>query len=336
VRVLVTGATGFAGRHLLAELSRRGLSAIPTGIDVSTPAPESSQAPVASGLDLRDSEAIRGLVAEVRPDAVIHLAAQASAGASFGAQRETLEVNVGGTWNLLGALRDEAPAARLLVISSSDIYGPSTPESPHTETSPFDPRSPYGVSKAAQDLLAGIAGTAYRLPTIRIRPFPHAGPGQRTQFALPAFAAQVAAIERGEGEPVLRVGNLEVTRDYADVRDVVRAYADLLTRGEPGEAYNVCTGRGMLLRHLVERLVASARVPIRIDVDPTRLRPTDLPHLVGDPGKLKAATGWRPEIDIDQTLADLLEDARVQPAPGPLMASDRRESPPESESAKER
>ena len=176
----------------------------------------------------------------------------------------------------------------------------------------MNPKSPYGASKAAQDLLAGLSAQAYGLDLVRVRPFSHAGPGQHRRFALPAFAVQIAAIERGEREPALQVGDLSVVRDYTDVRDVVRAYADLLTLGQAGEAYNVCRGRGLALRELVERLCASARVPIRIDIDPARLRPSDLPHLVGVPEKIAAATGFQPQIEIEQTLADLLAEARSE------------------------
>jgi GDP-4-dehydro-6-deoxy-D-mannose reductase len=319
MKVLVTGANGFAGRHLLAELERRGLAAVATGYESAGGAPAAAAGPRGAlrPLDLRDQEQVRRFIAEVEPDAVVHLAAQSSAGASFAAPRETFEVNVLGTWSLLAALRDEAPAARLVAITSADLYGPSAPDLPHRETAPMNPRSPYGASKAAQDLLVELAAAAYHLKAVRVRPFTHTGPGQRMRFALPAFAAQIAAIERGEHRPVLAVGNLDVVRDYSDVRDVVRAYADLLTRGTPGEAYNVCSGRGLPLRHLVETMVAAARVPIRVEVDPARLRPADLPHLVGDSAKLAQATGWRPSIEIERTLADLLDEARSRPVPVP-------------------
>jgi GDP-4-dehydro-6-deoxy-D-mannose reductase len=313
MNVLVTGATGFVGRHLLRELAGRGISAAGTGYSE-----EGAGDRQLSSVDLRDAGAARELVGQARPDAVIHLAAQSSAGASFAAPRETFEVNVLGTLNLMSAVRDEVPGARVLVITSADLYGPSSPETPHRESAAFRPVSPYGASKAAQDLVSSLAGAAYRLHVLRIRPFPHAGPGQRPSFALPAFAAQIAALERGEGDAggaqVLKVGNLEVIRDYTDVRDVVRAYADLLAHGDPGEAYNVCAGRGVVLRQLVEQLVSAARVPIRIEVDRGRLRQADLPHLVGDPEKLFQATGFRPRIEIERTLADLLEEARSRPA----------------------
>jgi GDP-4-dehydro-6-deoxy-D-mannose reductase len=319
MKVLVTGATGFVGQHLLRELAARGLAATGTGYAEGTAGRGEPRS-----VDFRHAGATRELVARVRPQAVVHLAAQSSVGASFDARRETFEVNVLGTMNLLAAVRDEAPGARVLVITSADLYGPSTPGAPHRETSPLCPVSPYGSSKAAQDLVAALAAAAYSLALIRVRPFPQAGPGQRPTFALPAFAAQIAAFERAApesegsvdhgGERVLQVGNLDVIRDYTDVRDGVRAYADLLTQGEPGEAYNVCSGRGLKLRQLVETLAAKASVPIRIEVDRMRLRPADLQHLVGDPAKLKQATGWEPRIQIEETLADLLEEARSRPA----------------------
>jgi GDP-4-dehydro-6-deoxy-D-mannose reductase len=328
VKVLVTGASGFVGRHLLRELEQRGLTTVATGLPAEGghAGGESASAEAVRPLDLRDAKQVERLVAEVEPDAVIHLAAQSSAGASFAASRETFEVNVLGTWHLVAALRDEAPGARFLAVTSGDLYGSSAPGAPHRETSPFAPVSPYGASKAAQDLLVQLAAAAYHLKAIRLRPFTHAGPGQRQRFALPAFAAQIAAIERGEYRPVLAVGNLDVVRDYTDVRDVVRAYADLLTRGTPGEAYNVCTGRGITLRDLVEKLTAASHVAIRVEVDPARLRPADLPHLVGDPAKLARATGWRPEIEIDRTLADLLLEARDRASGSLRTANGHRES----------
>lgn len=307
--VLVTGATGFAGRHLVRELRRRGLQVVATGLG-GEPAMGEESGP--RPLDVRDAAAVHALLGDVRPDAVVHLAGQSSAAASFGAAAETLEVNLLGTWHLLAAVRAVVPKARTLVISSADLYGPSTPEAPHRETAPMSPRSPYGSSKAAQDLLAGLAGQAYGLDLVRVRPFSHAGPGQHPRFALPGFARQIAAIERGAAEPVLAVGNLDVVRDYTDVRDVVGVYADLLTLGQAGEAYNVCRGRGLALRELLDRLCAAARVPIRVEVDPARLRPSDLPHLVGVPEKVAQATGFAPQIEIEQTLADLLAEARSE------------------------
>jgi GDP-4-dehydro-6-deoxy-D-mannose reductase len=330
--VLVTGATGFAGRHLVRELIGRGLSVVPTGLfgdelrkergpaaglEVPTPAPGPRP------LDVRDGPAVRAMFATVRPDAVIHLAGQSSAAASFQDPAATLEVNVLGTWHVLEAVRAEVPRARTLVISSADLYGPSTPATPHRETAAMNPKSPYGASKAAQDLLAGLTAQAYGLDLVRVRPFSHAGPGQHPRFALPAFAAQIAAIERGDREPMLQVGDVSVVRDYTDVRDVVRAYADLLTLGQAGEAYNVCRGRGLALRELLERLCAAAQVPIRIEVNPARLRPSDLPHLVGVPEKVAGATGFQPKIEIEQTLADLLAEARSD-APGELGQDDQR------------
>ena len=329
VNVLVTGGTGFVGRHLVAEMLGRGWSVAATGLGgasaedradaagrpTSEPALPGGAARLLRPVDMRDPEAVRDVIRDARPDAVVHLAAQSSAAASFRAPQETFEVNVLGTWNVLSAVRDSAPGARLLIITSAELYGPSTPDLPHHETSPMSPRSPYGASKAAQDLIASMAGEAYGLDVVRARPFSHTGPGQHERFALPAFATQIAAIERGEHEPVLRVGDLTVVRDYLDVRDVVRAYADLLERGQTREAYNVASGRGWRLRELVEKLTAGSRVRVAIEEDPARLRPADLPHLVGDAAKLRRETGFQPTIEIERTLADLLEEVRRRPSP---------------------
>jgi GDP-4-dehydro-6-deoxy-D-mannose reductase len=179
-----------------------------------------------------------------------------------------------------------------------------------SETAPFRPVSPYALSKAAADAFAEVAHRVHGLDVVRTRSFAHAGPGQASHFALPSFAQQIAAIERGGGEPVLHAGNLEVTRDITDVRDVAEAYAALLERGRTGAAYNVCRGEGVQLAALVAKLVGRARLGIRIVVDPARFRPADVPYLVGDPSALERDCGWQPRIPLERTLDDLLAEWR--------------------------
>jgi GDP-4-dehydro-6-deoxy-D-mannose reductase len=306
-RVLVTGASGFVGSHLVPRLAAGGTQVFALGTEAA-PALESHLAGTFIA-DLRDEAAIRDAVAAARPDAIVHLAALSSAGKSFAEPALTQDVNAKGTGNVLAAARDAAPVARILVVSSSEVYGPQPEGTRIREDTPFHPVSPYAESKAAAE---GIAERAARegLDVIRARAFSHTGPGQTTTFVIPGWADQIVRIERGELPPMLRVGNLQVTRDLSDVEDVVGAYLALLERGAPGEAYNVCRGEGVLLADVAAQMAGMASVPIRIEVDPERLRPADVPWLVGDPGKIEAATGWRATTPLERTLAAVLEHRR--------------------------
>jgi len=302
--VLVTGASGFVGPHLAVALRARGARVVGLAADAPPAAPPLDGWHTA---DLLDAEAMARAVAASAPDEVVHLAGQSSAAKSFEQPVETFRLNVTGTWNLLEALRRHAPRARALVIGSGEAYGPLPEGTRAAEDAPFHPVSPYALSKAAADALAELHARAHGLDVIRTRSFGHTGPGQEPRFVLPSFAQQIAAIERGGAEPVLHVGNLEVARDLTDVRDVVRAYALLLERGQPGEAYNVCRGEAVKLTEVVRMLAARSRVSLRIEVDPARVRPSDLPWLVGDPAKLERDTGWRAEIPFERTLDEVLE-----------------------------
>jgi GDP-4-dehydro-6-deoxy-D-mannose reductase len=303
---LVTGASGFVGRHLTRALAERSATVHGLG-DV----PPRSPLPLAGWRTARidDADSLRAAVAEIRPDVVVHLAGQASAGRSFEEPSETFRANAIGTWNLLEAVRREAPKARVLAIGSGEVYGPQPEGTRVAETAPFRPVSPYALSKAAADAFAEVAARD-GLDVVRTRSFAHTGPGQDPRFAVPSWGRQIAAIERGESEPVIRVGNLEVTRDLSDVRDVVRAYLALIERGNSGAAYNVCRGEGVRLADVLERMRRMARVPLEVTTDPARLRPVDVPWLVGDGSAIARDAGWTPEIPLDRTLADVLEDAR--------------------------
>ena len=248
-----------------------------------------------------------------------HLAAQADVQASFTDPAATLRVNVEGTFNVLAAAR-RAGASRVVVISSADVYGRVEPEClPVDESCAMLPVTPYGASKAAAEMVCLQAGLGRGLDVIRARAFNHLGPGQSDRFVAAALASRVAANER-DGSEVVRVGNLQAKRDFTDVRDVVRAYRLLATNGEAGEAYNVCSGAARAISELAEALIARARHPMRLAADGELLRPVDVAEVRGDPSKLHDATGWRPEVPLEQTLDDLLDywRCRLAESPGAL------------------
>lgn len=312
-RILVTGASGFVGHHLVPALIERGAEVHAAGFEATPPRLPFAAWHVA---ELRDGASLAAAVAAAQPAAILHLAGQSSTARSFEDPEGTFALNALGTWNLLRAVREAAPEARTLVIGSSDAYGPQPEGTRVTEETPLKPVSPYALSKAAADSFARVYGSENGLDVIRTRSFGHTGPGQAPTFVAPSFAQQIAAIEAGRAEPVLRVGNLEVTRDLLDVRDVVRAYLALIERGVRGAAYNVCRGSGIRLTQLVERMIARARIPIVVEPDPARFRPADIPYLVGDPSAIGRDTGWSAEIPLDRTLDELLEEWRGRVSSG--------------------
>jgi GDP-4-dehydro-6-deoxy-D-mannose reductase len=299
MRAVVTGGLGFVGRHLVEHLRAAGDDVVT--IDHSGPSP----------VDITDGPAIRTAIADARPDAVYHLAGWADVGASWADPAGVFRANAEGTLHLLRACID-AGVGRVLSVASADVYGVVTEaELPLTEESPLRPTSPYAASKVAADALAQQAFLGHGLGVVRVRPFNHLGPGQSEQFVAPAIAARIARAER-DGLDTIPVGNLTARRDLTDVRDVVRAYRLLVEHGEPGEVYNLCCGTDVAIQALADVLVSQAERPITPVPDPSLLRPVDLPVLRGDASKLTAATGWRPQIPIEQTLRDLLDDMRAR------------------------
>jgi GDP-4-dehydro-6-deoxy-D-mannose reductase len=297
MRALITGGLGFVGRHLADHLHAAGDEVVSLDRH-STPS-----------IDITDAKRTAAAVAEARPDAVYHLAGWADVGGSWKDPRTVLRVNGEGTLNVLEACR-AAGVARVLAVASADVYGVVTEaELPLDEQAPLRPTSPYAASKLAADALAQQAFLGHGLGVIRVRPFNHLGPGQAEQFVASALAARIARAERDDVDHIV-VGNLEARRDFTDVRDIVRAYRLLVERGAPGEVYNVCSGRDLAIQDLADLLVGLATRPIELRPDPELMRPADLPVLRGDASKLAAATGWAPEIPIEQTVADLLDDMR--------------------------
>lgn len=309
MRLLITGASGFVGRHLAAHLLAEtdaevyGLDRLgrPEGADA---APAGVQRVAA---DLRDAAAVRSALATVRPDGIFHLAAQASVPLALADPGETLVNNVLGQLHLLEAVAAECPAARVVVASSGEVYGRvPLDEQPVDERTPFRPTNPYAVSKVAQDALAYQYWVARGLATVRVRPFNHIGPGQSDLYAASSFARQIAEAELGRRPPVIQVGNLAAERDFTDVRDAAVAYRLALEKGEPGEAYNLGSGQGRSIDGLLQQLLALSSAKIDVQPDPDRFRPVDLPRIVCDPSKLRAATGWQPAIPIETSLLDTL------------------------------
>jgi GDP-4-dehydro-6-deoxy-D-mannose reductase len=321
MRILITGITGFVGSHF-AEL------ALADGLEVHGSYRWRSKTENIDHIrdrlhltecDLRDLSSVQNLLGESDPDFVVHLAAQSFVAASWHAPAETLTTNTLSQVNLLEAIRArKGTPPRFLVIGSSEEYGlVYDDELPIKETNPLRPLSPYAVSKVTQDLMGYQYYKSYGLPIIRTRAFNHEGPRRGDVFVTSNFARQIAEIEAGRREPTIFVGNLKARRDYTDVRDMVRGYWLLLQRGQPGEVYNLCSGRAWAIQEVLDFLLSRSAVrPIAVTEDAARLRPSDVPVLVGDASKIRADVGWRPEIPFEQTLTDLLAywRQRVQPA----------------------
>lgn len=314
MRVLVTGANGFVGRHLIGELLRRGDAEIWAGTLEGVAVEELGPGTVEwVPLDITSDDSVRTAVASCTPDRVFHLAGQSSVGRSFAAPLETWEINATGTLRLLDALQREcAGKTRFLMVSSAEVYGRvEDAAQPIRESAPTNPLTPYGSSKAAAELCALQFAEIGAADVVVARSFNHVGPGQDTRFVLPSIARQLAEMRRGVQEPVLRVGNLSVRRDFLDVRDVVQAYLRMMDAGASGSVYNVSSGEEHPLREIVEYLVRLSGTGARIEEDAARIRPADIPRLVGDSTRLRAV-GWAPRIPLEQSLRDVLEDAARQ------------------------
>jgi GDP-4-dehydro-6-deoxy-D-mannose reductase len=316
MRILITGITGFVGSYL-AELS------LAHGAEVFGSSRWRSKTENVEHLrdritlvesDLRDLSSVQHLLDISRPDWIVHLAAQSFVAASWHTPAETLYTNTISQVNLLEGVRRTARPPRFLVVGSSEEYGlVQDDELPIRETNPLRPLSPYAVSKVAQDLMGYQYFKSYGLPLIRTRAFNHEGPRRGDVFVTSNFARQIAEIEAGRREPVLFVGNLQARRDYSDVRDIVRGYWALLERGEAGEVYNLCSGRAWAIGGILDFLLGESRVRgIRVQEDAARLRPSDVPVLVGDGSKIREAVGWAPEIPFDRTLRDVLDYWRAR------------------------
>jgi GDP-4-dehydro-6-deoxy-D-mannose reductase len=296
VRAYVTGGVGFVGTWLVRHLRAAGDEVTVAGLDV----------------DVTDFGAIAADLAAAAPEVVYHLAARADVAASWADPAETLRVNATGTLGVLEAARRCPAPPRVLLVSSAEVYGGGAGDgTPLGEEAALRPVTPYAASKAAAELLGLQAFLGSGLEVVRARPFNHVGPGQGAAFVVSGLASRVVRAER-EADGVVPVGNLSAARDFTDVRDVVRAYRLIVERGTAGEAYNVCSGRSTSISDIAAMLAAQATSPVELRSDPALQRPSDVPLVQGDPSKLEALTGWQPEIELETTLADVLEWWRAE------------------------
>lgn len=308
---LVTGAAGFAGGHVLDMLAADDRDAgnivawhRPGGME-----PRRGANVKWAEVDLLDPSAVADAIGSLGPSVVYHCAGAAHVGRAWDKTESTFAINVRGTHHLIEGLRRAKVTARVLIPGSAMVYRPA--DEALSEDHPLVPTNPYGLSKLAQELL-GSRSNGGGLEITIARAFNHMGPKQDPWFVASGFARRIADIEGGRWAPEIAVGNLDAKRDLTDVRDTVRAYRIIVERGRPARPYNVCSGRAIAIRELLDRLLARARVPIEVRVDPSRFRPNDVPLLLGDPSRIRDELGWTPAIPLEQTLDDLLEYWRGQ------------------------
>lgn len=314
MKALITGAGGFVGAHLCRYLlahtdwELEG-TVYPQPVETQPDEPRLRL----THIDLREPEGVRALLEEAQPDTIFHLAAQSIPSASFADPWSTLETNIRSQLNVLHSVRVLELNARTIVIGSNEEYGrPEEGSLPFTEETPLRPHNPYAVSKVTQDLMGLQYHMSYGLDIVRMRPFNHTGPGQPTHFVVPDFASQIARIEAGHQEPVMKVGNLAAARDFSDVRDIVHGYHLAATQGESGEVYNLASGEPHKVEELLQTLLSFADAQIRVETDPKLYRPVDVPVVYGTADKFRRLTGWEPEYSFEQTLLDTLDYWREQ------------------------
>ncbi len=313
MNVLITGAGGFVGWHLIKYLS--GLADIHlygTTYLSTEKYPHLSDYPISLvHVDLRDREATRKLLDHIQPDEIYHLAAQSFVPLSFQDPWGTLGNNIECQLNLILGLIDLDLPTRFLAVGSGEVYGPVSPDDvPVNEHQPLRPANPYSVSKITQDMMALQYHLSHQVAAIRVRPFNQIGPGQSASFVAPAFARQIARIEKNEQPPVMRVGNLDARRDFTDVRDMVRAYHLVMQNGEPGAVYNIGSGQAHSIQALLDTLISLTDQAIDVQPDPGLFRPVEVPIIVCDSNRIQATTGWKPTYSFEDSLRDVLMDWR--------------------------
>lgn len=311
MQILVTGASGFAGQHLVRHLASVQKEATIHGTTYRTPISQLVAGAKYITINLADAKDVHNLIGTIQPDVIYHLAAHASPRKSLDYAWQTIEANVRSQLNIIEACVALNLRPRILTVSSAEIYDTAPPvEMPIPETCAFLPKNPYSLSKITQDMMGLQYFLTHQFPIIRVRAFNHTGPGQRPNFVAPDFALQITRIEQGLQDPIMYVGNLSAKRDFTDVRDVVRAYHLIMQQGTVGEAYNVASNKAFSIQYLLDTLLSHTETSIDVQVDPAKLRPVDVPVVQGDNRRLREATGWQPEISFDQMLHDLLDDCR--------------------------
>ncbi len=313
MNVFITGATGFVGGYLVRYLISLGCHVFGTTYPQKPEECDITEGACIEHLDLKREKDVDNCIREAKPDWIFHLAAVSNVGHSWENRRETLETNIMGTFNLMEAVRRNSPSSRILFVSSSDVYG-NIPErnKPLSEKDSVKIMSPYAFTKLSGELMMDFYGQIEGLDVVIARPFPHTGPGQSTDFVCSDWAHQVACIEKKESEPVIRVGNINISRDFSDVWDVVKAYKLLMERGKKNQIYNISSGRAISLEEILGFLLSFSPVPIQIEKDKSRFRKADIPVLWGDNSKILKETSWKPEIPLKKTLKDLLDYWRSQ------------------------
>ncbi|MBR6257634.1 MAG: GDP-mannose 4,6-dehydratase [Lachnospiraceae bacterium] len=308
-KALVIGAAGFVGKYLVRHLhDDKGMDVVVTKLphEVLVPMPAK-----VCELNILEKESIIDLLFSERPDEIYHLAAQSSVSVAWRNPQLTVDVNVKGAVNLLEALRELFYKPRVIMVGSGEEYGHIKPgDTPIKEDTLLDPGNIYAATKACQNMLGRIYADAYDLELIMVRAFNHIGPGQLPIFVVSDFCKQVVDIELGKKEPVMYVGNLSAKRDFTDVRDVVRAYAALAESGVKGESYNVGSGHAVEIREILDLIISRSSADIKVETDPAKIRPVDVPIIEADISKIKAATDWEPQIPLEQTIDETLADWR--------------------------
>ncbi len=310
-KALITGITGFAGSFLAEHLLAIGGYEV-AGTYLTQPS-LSNIAQIrdktrAVQIDLNDGPLVEKIIKEESPEYIFHLAALTAPGESFENPSEFIVNNIAAQINLLEGVRKAKISPRVLIVSSAEVYGNiKTSDLPIDESTPLAPVNPYAVSKVAQDFLGMQYFLSYKMPIVRVRPFNHIGPRQSPNFVVASFAQKIAEIERGNTEPILRVGNLSAKRDFTDVRDIVRGYALLLEKGNAGDVYNIGSGKAYQILDILNNLLSNSRKKIKVEADKQLIRPIDVPELLCDNSKILKTTGWKPSIPIEKTLRDTLD-----------------------------
>lgn len=316
MKSLIIGGSGFVGayliRHLCNDLHQEVIVTKMPQETINVNGVDMSEIKVMD-LNILDKDAVLRLFQQVDPDYIFHLAAQSSVAVSWKNPSLTIDVNIKGAVNILEALRNLERKPRVLMIGSGEEYGHIREgDTPIVEENVLRPGNIYAATKACQNMLGGIYAKAYRLPIIMVRAFNHIGPNQISQFVVADFCKQVADIENGRQEPVIRVGNLSAKRDFTDVRDVVRAYALLVEKGIPGETYNVGSGHAVEIKSILDMIIEQSSVQIEVETDPDRMRPVDVPIIEADTNKIEKITGWRPQIELKTTICETLDYWRAK------------------------